>query len=428
MAQVIKQSWADVTDPVIAPGDERNVRNIEKAISSRTGSRWLKKLGFKWKEVRKGVYNDGHERDDVVAYRKDTFLPFLKSVESRLMSWDEDLCPVPSIDVLCGDEQALIMVTHEECTFNANDGKRFVWTHEDHNPIRKKGRGQGLHVSELLTPIGRLGGGSACEILKCGGDTWWDGAKLLDQILTKAIPAFEAEFPGAQALFMFDNAKGHVKFADDALRVSKMNLEDGGKNAKQMRSTLVIDSQNPNNSWVQSMVTANGTPKGLRSVLTERGLWPTSGSGFLTQCSIKSSSGKSKPNPKCLKGGVCCARALLALQPDFKAQKGELQEAIEAAGHLVLFYPPFHCEINFIEYFWGAAKRYTRENCEYDFPSLKRLVPEAMEQVSNKLIWKFANRTKRIINAYDTGAIYGSETYKSIVSTRYKSHRRVSET
>lgn len=119
---------------------------------------------------------------------------------------------------------------------------------------------------------------------------------------------------------------------------------------------------------------------------------------------------------------------MLALQPDFKAQKGELQEAIEAAGHSVLFYPPFHCEINFIEYFWGVAKRYTRENCEYYFPSLKHLVPEAMEQVSNKLIWKFANRTKRIINTYDTGTIYNSQTYKSIVSTRYKSHRRVSET
>jgi len=290
MAQLIKQSWADTADSVIAPGSESNIRNIEKAITSRTGSRWLKKLRFKWNEVKKGVYNDGHERGNVVAYHNDIFLSFLKSVESRLMSWDEDLSPVPSMDVLYGDEQSLIIVTHDECTFNANDGKRCIWTHEDHNLIRKKGRGQGLHVSEFLTPVGRLGGGRTCEILKCGGDTWWDGAKLLDQILTKAIPAFEARFPGSQGLYMFDNAKGHVKFADNALRVSKMNLEDGGKNAKQMRSTVVIDPNNPENSWVQSMITANGTPKGLRTVLTqaERGLWPTTGSRFLTQCSIKS--------------------------------------------------------------------------------------------------------------------------------------------
>ena len=151
-----------------------------------------------------------------------------------------------------------------------------------------------------------------------------------------------------------------------------------------------------------------------------------SGSRFLTQCSIKTLSGNSKPNPHCLKRSNCCATELLALQPDFKAQKGELQQAIERAGHLVLFYPPFHCEINFIEYFWGAAKRYTRVHYEYDIPSLKRLVPEAIEQISDQLIWKYARPAMRIINAYDTRAIYGSEHYKSIVSTKYKSHHRVS--
>ena len=336
------------------------------------------------------MYDDGHEREDVVAYHKEVFLPFLKSVESRLMEWNEDLLPNPTDQVLSDELQPLIMVRHDECTFNANDGTRFVWTDEEYNPIRKKGRGQGLHVSERVTPIGRLGGGRVCEILKCGGDIWWDGVKLLDQVLTKAIPVFEEEFPGCQGLFMFGNATSHMKYAEDALRVTKRNLEDGGKNAKIMRSTVIADDAHPERGWWQSIVRADGTLKGLRAVLTERNLWPSGGPRFLTQCSIKSSSGKSKLNSKCLKGSNCCASGLLALQPDFKAQKGELQEAIEKVGHLVLFYPPFHCELNFIEYFWGAAKRYTRENCEYDFPSLKRLVPEAMNQIPNQLIWKYA--------------------------------------
>ena len=55
--------------------------------------------------------------------------------------------------------------------------------------------------------------------------------------------------------------------------------------------------------------------------------------------------------------------------------------------HMILFYPAFHCELNFSEYFWGAAQRYTRLNCGYDFPSLPRLVPEALAQVPNTLIW-----------------------------------------
>ena len=37
-------------------------------------------------------------------------------------------------------------------------------------------------------------------------------------------------------------------------------------------------------------------------------------------------------------------------------QKSLIQETIEARGHKVIFYPKFHCELNFIEMFWGAAK------------------------------------------------------------------------
>ena len=48
----------------------------------------------------------------------------------------------------------------------------------------------------------------------------------------------------------------------------------------------------------------------------------------------------------------CCGRTAMASQPDFKAQRGMLQEAIIAAGHEVIFYPKFHCELNYIENFW----------------------------------------------------------------------------
>ena len=44
------------------------------------------------------------------------------------------------------------------------------------------------------------------------------------------------------------------------------------------------------------------------------------------------------------------------MQPDFLDQKPLLQEFIERCGHLCNFYPKYHCELNFIEQYWGAAK------------------------------------------------------------------------
>ena len=58
------------------------------------------------------------------------------------------------------------------------------------------------------------------------------------------------------------------------------------------------------------------------------------------------------------------------------AQKPLVKEVIESRGHKVIFYPKFHCELNFIEMFWGAAKRYARNNCDYSFRALEKIVPE----------------------------------------------------
>ena len=44
--------------------------NIPSSVSNHTVCLWLHKLGFKPSSTRKGVYIDGHERDDVVKYRK----------------------------------------------------------------------------------------------------------------------------------------------------------------------------------------------------------------------------------------------------------------------------------------------------------------------------------------------------------------------
>jgi len=54
---------------------------------------------------------------------------------------------------------------------------------------------------------------------------------------------------------MFDNAKNHITFAEDPLRVSKMNLEDRGKNVKPMQRIFIQDKEHPDGGWYQWMVT-----------------------------------------------------------------------------------------------------------------------------------------------------------------------------
>lgn len=39
-------------------------------ITEQCARRWLIKLGYRITEVRKGIYVDGHEREDVIKYRK----------------------------------------------------------------------------------------------------------------------------------------------------------------------------------------------------------------------------------------------------------------------------------------------------------------------------------------------------------------------
>jgi hypothetical protein len=50
------------------------------SISKRTAINWLKKLGYVCKDVKKGVYHDGHEHSDVVEARK-KFLEEMKRYE-----------------------------------------------------------------------------------------------------------------------------------------------------------------------------------------------------------------------------------------------------------------------------------------------------------------------------------------------------------
>jgi hypothetical protein len=65
------------------------------------------------------------------------------------------------------------------------------------------------------------------------------------------------------------------------------------------------------------------------------------------------------PEPKTLSPAVdawCCMYRVLSMQDDFLTEKPLIQSIIEDAGHVCMFLPRFHCELNAIELLWGYAK------------------------------------------------------------------------
>ena len=103
--------------------------------------------------------------------------------------------------------------------------------------LRPKGQRQGIMPSEFLLPYGQLNLASliseereaihetelleeeAIEILKYGknNDGYWDGAKLYQQVVNKALPIAKAIYPGYSLLYLFDNATSHSVYTKDAL-------------------------------------------------------------------------------------------------------------------------------------------------------------------------------------------------------------------
>ena len=65
---------------------------LKNPLSEGTAQRWLIKLGWCQTVVRKGVYMNGHEHEDVVKYRQEVFLPVMKKFEARMANtkgWGE---------------------------------------------------------------------------------------------------------------------------------------------------------------------------------------------------------------------------------------------------------------------------------------------------------------------------------------------------
>ena len=102
--------------------------NLRTGLSERTARRWLVNLGWRNKLLRKGVYMDGHERPDVVEYRKSIFLPLMASYQGRMAKWEPQGSQLVRVDPVLGPgEKQVIVVFQDESCFHVNEYKRTLW-------------------------------------------------------------------------------------------------------------------------------------------------------------------------------------------------------------------------------------------------------------------------------------------------------------
>lgn len=259
----------------------------------------------------------------------------------------------------------------------------------------------------------------ACQMLEYGKDNYWTAEKLIDHI-SIAVLIFDVAFPHCQALFAFDNATNHCSFASDALVASKMNFGPGGQQPKMrdgfdhrrsLPHQMNFSRDHPNESL-------RGKPKGTKIVLEERGLWSdfrSDGTRLLHKCK----------SPGCPREGplhnVCCATTILSQEKDFQEQKGRVQELVEGRAHAIIFYPKFHCELNFIERFWCSCKRYTRDRCSYSFQDLRQILPRALASVPTHTIHRYHMHCERTIDAYISGNKYGTKQFTESIRNYHRS-------
>ena len=387
--------------------------NIPGNISARTAQRWLHKLGFDPSSTRKGVYIDGHERSDVVEYRK----LYLKRLEVISLTH----APPP----FCEDEQPIepfigpqlrnvVLLFHDESTFHSNEDQGWMWAEKGKQPIRPKGIGRGIMVSDFVDEFNGLLTLTAEEfergklmypdlkkkarvLLKYGVESegYWNSEKFIKQV-EDVIKIVNVKYPRNyyNVFWFFDHSSGHTAFAEDALNVNRMNVKPGGAQPR-MRDTYY-------NGRLQKMVFSDSdrTPKGMKKVLEERG--------------VNVSKMKAED-----------MRQALQSMNDFKYEKTKVENLLLDSGYKAYFIPKFHCELNPIERVWAQSKKYSRANCDYSFKGLENIVEPALESVSLDSIRKFFRKMRDYLRAYREEITIGPLMDAAL--KKYKSHRKIHE-
>ncbi len=441
--------------------NERLLREIPRApakVCVETATRWMRYLGFDAEKAQKGWFTDGHERADVVADREQ-FLKDMVPIEARMRLFDKDgeecgvwhgpLCFVcaEGLDHKCeaGCREAVV-VTHDESTFYANDGKKFFWMENGKKKLLPKSAGSSIMISGFMCACHGFMSGTVGDTFKRtyqvflagkGRQGWFTNLHLNNQY-EYCADLMRQLHPNADIYTLFDNSMTHRAKAPDGLDASALNKSDGGVNVSNQRDgwywkdEAQEDGKPPKRvKVVQKMQNDSGVQKGLLTILKERGKEKSIGGHVLNKiclgCEQRSPRGDTESD--FVRSDTCCLYYVLSQEPDFLEQKPWLHETVKKqAGFHFMLYPKYHCELNYIEMVWGYIKAYHRRNCTYSFKDLdgdNGLVKTLNERIPISFVRRAANHCLRYMSFYRAG-LHGPELEFAV--RKYRSHRAINPT
>ena len=194
-------------------------------------------------------------------------------------------------------------------------------------------------------------------------------------------------------IFLFDNAPSHTKMPNDALNVNAMNVHPGGKQPV-MRDTMWAGD-------IQKMNYEDGTPKGMKRILEERGV-DTNDMSALDM------------------------REVLLEFEDFRCQKTLLEELVERQRHICIYIPKYHCELSPIERAWCHSKKHIAAHNNGTITRLRKILRQALDTVDSNLMKKFFITCRDYEQAYrDFHSAHLPSYLIEQTVKEYKSHCRI---
>ena len=408
---------------------------LTKGISRAGSYRWLIRLGFYKSEVKKGVYVDGHEREDVVTYRQEVFLLIIAELDSYTRQYEERGNSTWKVTEpkLSQGVQRHVFYYHDESCFHGHDYKKIIWLDKitEQQKMPGKSKGKLIHVSDFIGPEGRITvpdlGLDARKIIYpgAGGDPWWDTKQLLVQIST-TLEIFEKKHPNCTAVLVFDQSSAHTSHGEGALNAFDINLTDGGKKPTPKDTYYPPECTIPElRGTIQTLHTidakGNKSNKGVKTILKERGCWPEKAPNL--RCKVRCPPPVAYPVP-ISDTPTCCLARILSTHKDFFEQKSAIAMLIEEKGHKCIFIPKFHCELNPIEMYWGYSKARYRQVKKTSFDHAKKEVLIALDACTINTMRRFCNRSYRFTDAYRKGLSVKAAAW---CVKKQKRHRVISE-